>query len=66
MYRPLGSWASPYLHGRLVFYAAFWLALTTTVALWWVDTPGRSITDTAARPEISRGRLLGLLDRLHV
>ena len=60
IYLPLGRRAGRYLHGRLVFYAAFWLALATTVALWWVDTPGRSITDTAG-VLVAAGQLTGLI-----
>lgn len=48
------------LTGRRILVVAFWLVIVTSLALWWLNTPARSITDTASL-SLATGRITGLV-----
>lgn len=46
--------------GRLVLAILFWAALTTSLALWWFNTPAGSLTDTSMI-FLAVGRITGMV-----
>lgn len=46
--------------GQLFFHIVFWSALVTSVELWWLDTPAKSIR-TVSDILIAGGRLTGMI-----
>ena len=40
-------------NSRVLFVILFWFALATSVELWWLDTPARSVTSWATHPSAS-------------
>src|SRR5947199_63650 len=46
--------------GGILFVILFWYGLGTSVELWWLDTPARSVT-TTAQFLVAGGRITGML-----
>jgi predicted ferric reductase len=46
--------------GRILFVILFWFALATSIELWWLDSPARSVT-TVAEMMIAAGRITGMV-----
>jgi predicted ferric reductase len=46
--------------GRVLFVILFWFALATSIELWWLDSPARSLT-TVPEMLIAAGRITGMI-----
>jgi predicted ferric reductase len=46
--------------GRVLFVILFWFALATSVELWWLDSPARSVT-TVPEMLVAAGRITGMI-----
>src|SRR5256714_155152 len=47
-------------NSRVLFVILFWFALATSVELWWLDTPARSVTSTG-EVLLAAGRISGMV-----
>src|SRR2546423_2340458 len=47
-------------NGRLLFVILFWFALATSVELWWLDSPARSLA-TVPEMFMAAGRITGMI-----
>src|SRR5256885_2112747 len=47
-------------NGRLLFVILFWFALATSIELWWLDSPARSLT-TVPEMFTAAGRITGMI-----
>src|SRR2546430_14294740 len=47
-------------NGRVLFVILFWFALATSVELWWLDSPARSLTTVPERC-VAAGRITGMI-----
>jgi predicted ferric reductase len=54
---PVGTSAG---NGRILFVILFWFTLATSMELWWLNTPGRSVT-SVGEILIAAGRITGMI-----
>ena len=47
-------------NARLLFVILFWFALATSLELWWLDSPARSLT-TVPEMLTAAGRITGMI-----